>query len=117
MLILQLIQFFPQVAGDYQFKDGTKTYNAHHEYLPGTKLRRSVIHVTDSAGAAAQEILLSETPSSEIELYVDGKLRMRVSDIASVPMAAIFDANEKLLQKQSLNFLSMGTDLLALNSK
>lgn len=52
-----------------------------HEYFPSTLLRKSTIRAYDKEMKLLQEIILAETTSGQIEMYVDGKLRTRVDDI------------------------------------
>lgn len=85
-------------AGDYQFQQGDKTYQAHHEVLPGTKLKRSLIKVLDQNKKQLQEIALTEMPNGEIEVKVDGKLRGRVHGISEVPVASIYGKDGKWLE-------------------
>lgn len=87
-------------AGDYFFKQDGKNYYVKHEFLPGTNLRRTSIRMTDANGSLLQEAVLTETPNSEIELYIDGKLRTRVRDIHSLPVASIFDKDGNIIDNQ-----------------
>lgn len=80
-------------AGDYQFKDGEKTYLVRHFFEPGTQLKRSFIEVQGPGRTLLQTVQLLETPKGEIEMFVDGQLRTRVQGIQSVPIATIFDLN------------------------
>jgi Domain of unknown function (DUF3332) len=91
--------------GTYEFKDGDKTYFVKHEILPGSRLKRSTIQLVGANGQQIQESLLRETLTGEIEYLVDGKLRSRVSNISSLPIATIFDSNEKLLEEKALLFI------------
>jgi hypothetical protein len=85
-------------AGSYNFKDGGKTFVAHHEIMPGTNLKRSTIDVSDATGKHLQTVVLQQTPKNEIELYVDGTLRTRVNHINELPVASIYDAKGTLIQ-------------------
>ena len=76
-------------AGDYQFKQDGKTYQAHHEFLPGG-LRKSTIRVLDDQNRQLQEVVLSETAKGDIEVRVDGRLRGRVHGISEVPIASVY---------------------------
>lgn len=87
-------------AGDYNFKGGEKTYYVRHEYLPGSKLRRSTINIKDLQEKHLQEIVLSETPAGDIELYIDGKLRTRVHGIAETPIVSLFDENGRHIEEK-----------------
>lgn len=89
-------------AGDFKFKEGGKTYHVKHEFQTGTKLKRSSIRVTDANDSLLQEIVLNETASEEIELYVDGKLRTRVRDLNSIPVASIFDRDGNLIDNSHI---------------
>jgi hypothetical protein len=85
--------------GTYEFKDATKTYQVRHEFQPGTQLKRSTIQIKDLNQARLQEIVLSETASGEIEMFIDGKLRTRVHSISEAPVASIFDGSGKLVDE------------------
>jgi hypothetical protein len=99
-------------AGDYSFSKGNKTYLAHHEILPGTLLKRSTLRVMDKDGKLLQQVVLSETTSHEIEMYVDGKLRTRVKDLAGLPVASIFDERGKLLFYHAIPMVGADTTRL-----
>jgi hypothetical protein len=91
-------------ANTYHFKDGDKNYVVKHEFQQGTQLKKSTIRVMDSNNLLLQEVVLNETPSGEIELYVDGKIRSRVKNITSIPVASIFSKDGKLVEEQTLLF-------------
>lgn len=91
-------------AGDYQFKDQDKTYVVKHEFLNGTDRKQSTIQIFNDEKALLQKVVLTQTEKGEIELYVDGKLKTRVSDIHSLPVASFFNDEGKLV-KQDLNVL------------
>lgn len=80
-------------AGNYQFKDGAKTYNVKHEVLPN-QLKRSTIEILD--GDRKQEVVLNETVTKEIEVFVDGHLRSVVRGISELPVASVYDVNGNL---------------------
>ncbi len=88
--------------GLYNFERDGKTYNVHHEILPDTHLKRSTIRVVDSRAKLLQEVVLKQTPSGEIELYVDGKLRTRVRNISKAPIASFFDGKGHKLEERTL---------------
>ena len=90
--------------GKYEFRDQEKIYQVHHEILPGTGLKRSTIEVKDSSSKLLQTVVLNETTSGEIEMSVDGKVRSRVRDITSIPVASIFDERGKLVEEKPLIF-------------
>lgn len=94
-------------AGDYKFNDGGKTFQVRHEYQPDSNLKKSTILVSDAKGTRLQEVILKETISSEIEMYIDGKLRSRVRNISDMPVAAIYKdgkfVEDKLVPMQELN--------------
>lgn len=94
MVIFNTIDFWEGKVsqGDYEFKDGGKTYHAHHEILP-SKLKRSTIKISDENGKHLQEVVLRETENNEVDLIVDGIVRAHVRDIKSVPVVSLF--NEK----------------------
>lgn len=85
-------------AGDYQFKEGERTFHAHHEVLPGTGLKRSTIKVTGADNQQIQEVVLNETPDGEIEVLIDGKLRTKVHGINEVPIASMYGKDGEWLE-------------------
>lgn len=85
-------------AGSYNFKEGEKTFVVKHEFQGDSKLRKSTIKVMDKKNNLIQEVVLNETSSNEIEMFVDGKLRSRVNGIKELPVASIFDENGKLVK-------------------
>lgn len=87
--------------GTFNFeKDGMK-YAAHHS-LDGSGLKNSRIEVFSSENAKLQEVVLKETVSSNIEVYVDGKLRGQVSDISAVPQLTVFNRSGQIKTQQPL---------------
>jgi len=88
--------------GTYDFTKGDKTYHARHEILPDSKLKRSTIHVHDRDQKLLQVVVLRETVSGEIEMWVDGQMRTRVRDISSLPVASIFDAKGLLVGERTI---------------
>lgn len=93
-------------GGNFDFQDGDRNYHASHEVMPGTQLKRSTITVTDKDKKLLQTVVLKETLTGEIELYVDGNLRTKVRDIASLPIATYYDASGKMLDEKALFFTS-----------
>lgn len=91
-------------AGVYNFKVKDRSYVAKHEYLPQTNLRQSTIQIFNETNKLLQTVVLRETTSGEVELYVDGKLRTRVSDLSKLPVARHFDATGKLVEEKILRF-------------
>ena len=79
--------------GNYDFHRDGKTYQAHHEFMPGTKLKRSTIEVRDTNKKLLQIVVFKEVAGGEVELYVDGKLRTRVRNISKLLVVSIFDKN------------------------
>ncbi len=98
-------------AGSYNFKEGDKTYFVEHKFMPGTKLRHSTIQVEDKNHIRLQEVVLNETPSGEIELIVDGKIRSRVRNISSLPIASVFNDHGLLIEEKVLLFTTPSTVL------
>lgn len=88
-------------AGGYEFKKDDKTYHVKHEVLPNL-LKKSTIEIKDNSGTLLQTVVLSETLSSEIEVHVDGKLRSRVKDIRSAPVATVYDINGKQVEQSEI---------------
>jgi len=91
--------------GTYDFHHKDRTYYVQHEYLPGTRLKRSTIKIVDSNKKLMQEVVLRETPSGEIEMLIDGGLRTRVRDLKSIPVATMYDSSGKMLEDKVLWFL------------
>jgi hypothetical protein len=89
-------------AGDYHFKDGDRTFFAHHEYMPGTQLKRSSIQVKDNDGKLLQNVVFQETVEHDIELFVDGVLRARGHDMKTMPAVTMFDAKGRMTQEKVL---------------
>lgn len=78
-------------AGTYNFNQGDRTYVVQHELQNGTALKRSTIRVMDTHQTLLQEVVLLETPSGEIEMYVDQKLRSRVRGLSQLPVVSLYD--------------------------
>ncbi len=78
-------------AGSYEFEKDGRTYQVQHEVNPDSQLKRSTIEIRDEGAALVQKVVLRETPSGEIELFVDGKLRTRVRGISEIPIATVYD--------------------------
>jgi hypothetical protein len=77
--------------GTYEFNSADKKFVAHHEVLPGTQLKRSTIDVYSKQGDKLQTVVLRETAQHQIEVLVDGHMRMRVDHIRDIPVASRFD--------------------------
>jgi hypothetical protein len=99
-------------AGDYQFKQGDKTYLAHHEFQGQSKLKKSVLKTFDIDGKLLQEVILLETANGEVEMYENGVLKTRVSNISSLPIVSVYDTKGNLTEERVL-ILGEGGDLLA----
>lgn len=93
--------------GTYEFNSGDKKFVAKHEILPGQNLKRSTIDVYSKSGDKLQTVILRETAQNQIEVLVDGQMRMRVDHIRDVPVASHFDAQGSLLRTASV---PMGED-------
>lgn len=104
MVIFNTLDFWEgrTAAGTYNFKEGEKTFIVKHEQLGDKKLRQSTIKVMDKSNKLLQEVVLVETATGELEMFVDGKLRTRVNNIKELPVAAIFDENGKLVKHTTL---------------
>jgi hypothetical protein len=106
-VILNSIDFWDGkvAAGQYEFKEGEKTYQVFHEFQPGElRLKRSTITILDPKQNQLQKIVLNETASGEIELIVDGKIRSRVKDITTIPIVSIFDEKGSLIESKFMIF-------------
>lgn len=82
-------------AGDYNFKQGEKSYFVKHEVLEKSR-KRSTIQVRGADQSLLQTVVLQETAAQEIEVYVDGQLRTKVRDITGLPIASVYDAKGNL---------------------
>lgn len=91
-------------AGSFDFKDGEKTYQVKHEYLPGTQLRQSTIVVRDRDMNIAQEVQLTELTTGDIEMRVDGKLRARVKGLSGLPIAEVFGDRGQIVKEEVVPF-------------
>lgn len=91
--------------GTYEFKDEGKTFIVKHEISPGTSLKKSTIDVLGEKSEVLQNVVISETAKGEIELYVNGKLKTRVTDISSLPVASFYGENGQVTQ-QDLGLLT-----------
>lgn len=89
-------------AGSYKFHKGENTYIAQHEFMPNTNLKRSTIKVMDSNDKLLQVVIFRETPTHEIELLVDGKIRAKAENMSSLPKLSSFDEKGKLIEQQDL---------------
>lgn len=91
--------------GDYNFKGEDKVYHVKHEILPGTLLKRSTINVfTHDEKTKIQKVVLNETPTGEIEMFVDDKIRARVKNISSLPVVSVYNKAGQFLENQILRF-------------
>ncbi len=89
--------------GTYEFTKDGKEFHVKHEVIQGD-FKRSTIQVFEKSKVLAQTVVLQETPGGEVEMFVDGKLRSRVSDISSFPVASIFDSNGRLVKEDFVLF-------------
>lgn len=99
-------------AGEYNFKDGDKTFYVQHSFQPGTKLKHSVIKVSSPELKVPQEVVLNETASGEIEVFIDGKLRSKVHSLSAIPMASIYNESGKRVEERVIP-LSSDSSLVA----
>ena len=88
--------------GTYHFQKEGMQYAVHHRYVEGG-LRESHIEVLDAHKKKVQDVLLKELPDSQIEIYINGHLRARVSDISSLPQVSVFDSRGQLKSTQALD--------------
>lgn len=100
--------------GTYQFKDADKVYHVRHEILPDSELKRSTIEVFNENNERLQKVVVSETMNGEIELYVDDQLRSRVSNISSLPLAAMYDANGSLIGEKMIHTEDLSMPMIKL---
>lgn len=90
-------------AGSYNFNKDNKFYFVKHDFLPGTKLRHTSIRIEDAHQKLLQEVVLSETTTGQIEVFIDGRLRTKVDNISEYPLLSVYDAQGQIIQKdQSL---------------
>lgn len=107
MVIFNTMDFWNGTVsqGDYQFKGENKTYHVKHEIVPGTLLKRSTIQVFgEDEKTKIQKVVLNETPSGEIEMFVDDKIRARVKNISSLPVVSVYNQAGQFLENQVLRF-------------
>lgn len=86
-------------SGTYEFEQHDKKYFVQHEVLPGSNLKRSTIKIF-SDKTQLQELVLNETTAGDIELFVDGKLKSRVSHISAIPVATVFDNEGQKIEEK-----------------
>lgn len=89
-------------SGTYEKAEGDKLYFAKHEILPGQNLKRSTLTVKDKNLAVIKEVKIQETATGEIEMFVDGVLKTRVSHISLLPVAKIFDFKGQISEEKML---------------
>lgn len=115
MVVFNTIDFWEGKisAGDYQFKDGEKTFYVKHEILPGSNLKKSTIQIKDLNEKLLQTVVLSQTVQGDIETYVDGQLRTAVTNINSLPIITNYNASGKMIEQKL--FLETGINTLIAN--
>lgn len=91
--------------GTIEFKEGHRTFLVKHEFLPGTLRKQSTIDVIDEKNQPTQRVVLTETSSGDVELTVNGQLRARVRDIASLPVASFFGDQGRLIREDQGLFM------------
>lgn len=96
--------------GTYEFKDAKKMYHVKHEFIPGSGLKRSTIHVKTLENVAVQEVVLLETTDGQIQLYVDGKMRAQARDISTFPNTIVFDDRGNVIEEKTHWFMMPGSD-------
>lgn len=74
--------------GTFEFQKDGKSYVAQHSYLPGTRLRQSHIQVFQTGGKMIQDVVLRETTDHAVEVFVDGRLIERVTELRESLVAA-----------------------------
>lgn len=89
-------------SGTYEKADGDKIYYAIHEIVPGENLRRSTLQVKDKNSKLLKEVKIQEIATGEVEMYVDGVLKTRVSDISLLPVAKIFNRKGQVTEEKML---------------
>lgn len=80
--------------GTYEFKDQDKVYIVRHEYLPGTKLRRSTIQFDQ------QEIVISETAEGQIEVHKNGQKFAFVNGLDSFPVMSYLNNKGQIIKSE-----------------
>lgn len=106
MVIFNTMDFWNGTVsqGDYHFKGEDKVYHVKHEILPGTLLKRSTINIFGKDDKKIQKVVLNETLTGEIEMYVDDKIRARVKNISSLPVVSVYNKAGQFLENQILRF-------------
>jgi len=87
--------------GTYEFKEGDKTYVVTHDIQNG--LRNSIIKIHQSNGQI-KTLEIRETSQNEIELYQDGRLQAKGTDLNSLPQIVVYKADGKTIDSQTYLF-------------
>lgn len=93
-------------AGVYEFKEGNKAYVVNHSFE--NDLKRTEIQINDLKGKKLQNVILKETKTQEIELYVDGTLKAKVDSIESLPKITTFDTQGNILKHEVVPDINYG---------
>lgn len=88
--------------GTYEFSKDEKTYVATHKIHSESGLKESRIVITGKGLAKSQEVVLRETAQSEIEVFIDGMLKGKVTDITAIPMLSLYDTSGKKVETRPL---------------
>lgn len=78
--------------GTYNFEQDGMKYAVHHSYAEGR--RKSHIEIFNAEDKKVQDVVLTEIQNGDIELFVDGKLKNRVSDVSTLPLLTHFESGK-----------------------
>lgn len=87
--------------GTYEFKEGDKTYVVTHDIQNG--LRSSLIKI-HQANKQINTFEIRETAQNEIELYKDGQLQAKGTDLNSLPQIVVFKNDGKSIDSKTYLF-------------
>lgn len=87
--------------GTFRFSEGGRIFVARHD-IDEAGLKSSHIEVFGADNIKIQDVRLAQVSNSQIEVYVDGVLKHRVSDIHALPQLTTF--NGRTQSTRSLSF-------------
>lgn len=83
--------------GAYQFNKGGQNYFVQHAKDAETGLKRSRIEINKQS-SHKQIIVLQETPTHEVELFVDGILRGKSSQLSNETLFSLYNSEGKKIE-------------------
>lgn len=87
--------------GTYTFSTEDKTFVVQHD-ISSEGLKSSHIEVFAKDKAKLQDVTLKQTAQLDIEVFVDGQLKGRVSDIHAVPRLSVFNSRGERTENRAL---------------